>query len=86
MLRALASHLLAPDRPSHGPSFASHLAVLMDDARGGAQLKELGRCVRGILGLQAGDPEELRSVNRRVRERTGSRARGQGHRRFGDGR
>lgn len=36
--------------------------------------------------LQAGDPEELRSVNRRVRERTGSRARGQGHRRFGDGR
>jgi len=64
MLRALASHFLAPERSSKG-QFASHLAVLID-AGAGSHLKVLQSCLRGVLELKAdsSDAEDLRSLHR----------------------
>eukprot|EP00435_Cladocopium_sp_Y103_P056871 s449_g19.t1 len=52
MLKSLASHLLAPERlPTKGQTFASHLAVLIDETQG-PHLKVLASCLRAILGLK----------------------------------
>lgn len=66
MLKSLASHFLAPERlPTKGQTFASHLAVLIDESQG-PHLKVLASCLRAILGLKAesDDAEEIRSLNR----------------------